>query len=884
MPFTTHLEHCSDIVLKTAKKVRPDNPALAIFKQGLNEIDSYLNQSFAKNPNEVIELVKVRASIVDQFLKLVWRYYKIGEYGAALVAVGGYGRGELHPESDVDLLILLRPNVNEKFTKLIESFLMMLWDLRLDVGHSVRTIDECISLAEQDITIATNLLEARFLIGNRTLYQPIGHLFDDRAQFWPSPDFYSAKKTELEERQQKYGDAAYNLEPNIKSNPGGLRDIQVIGWVLKRHFGAESLADLVEEKYLRHQESLELLDSEKKLWMMRYALHCVAKRKEERLLFDYQPKVAELLGYENDDVHLGVEKLMREYYRTVNSISELHEMLLQHFEEVVLKKEHEEPAITIDNWFLIRKNRIEVRHNQVFLHRHTAMLEMFLHIANFPQIEGISAGTLRLLRHHRHLIDQHFRRKPINRRVFYNIITNSNAIKLALPLMKKYQVLNAYLPAFANITGQMQFDLFHCYTVDAHTFRLLKNLNQFAENKEPDAPFYCHVMQRLKYRHLLNIAGLFHDIAKGRGGDHSVLGEKDARDFCDQHTLPHYQGRIVAWLVRQHLLMSGTAQRQDITDPDVVNAFAAKVADQTHLDLLYVLTVADIQATNGELWTSWKDALLRELYQQTKRALRRGLENTTDRQEIIGETRLDALSLLTSRHQDSDKVTLFWDKLDEDYFIRYSPETVAWHTEAILSHCDDSPLVMIRRHESNGGTEVFFYTQEKPEIFANVTSIIDQLGLNIVDAAIETTSFGYCLDSFVVLTDSGNPIEASYELQVLKQNLIDGLLSKGEQTKVTRRTPRKLKCFSVDTRVSVGPANSEGKHSVEITTKDRPGLLACIGRAFLETGLTLHAAKIATLGERVEDVFVVSSDNVDAFSDQAKFEQDLAQAINQQLN
>src|SRR5690606_33098080 len=576
-----------------------------------------------------------------------------------------------------------------------------------------------------DITIATSLMESRLLAGPPALY---AHMREATGptRVWPSRAFFEAKWQEQQARHLKYHDTAYNLEPNIKEGPGGLRDIHMIGWVAKRHFGADTLHDLVEHAFLTDDEYQELIEGQTFLWNVRFALHHLAGRREDRLLLDYQIALARQFGHHDENPNVAVEQFMQRYYRMVMDLSRLNEMLLQHFQEAILYADEDIPPVLINKRFQARKGFIEVTHRNVFKRYPFALLEVFLLIQQHPELKGVRASTIRLIRQYRHLIDDRFRADIRCRSLFMEILRQPRGITHEFRRMHRYGVLELYLVPFGRITGRMQYDLFHAYTVDSHTLFVLRNLRRFALDKHADELPLCNaIMAKLPKPELLYIAGLFHDIGKGRGGDHSELGALDAEAFCRDHGLSAYDTRLVSWLVRNHLLMSMTAQRMDISDPEVINRFAQQVGDSTHLDYLYLLTVADIRATNPALWNSWRDSLLAELYTATTRALRRGLGNPLEKDEQIREAQEAARRQLTAKNLHHMPVRKLWRSFPDDYFLRYTADEIVWHTEAIAQRApDELPLILVDPHSPRGGTDVFVYAEDRDNTFAVIVATL----------------------------------------------------------------------------------------------------------------------------------------------------------------
>jgi [protein-PII] uridylyltransferase len=840
-----------------------EGPAGPAARQYLKEAQAWLDGRFrAGEPAR--DLVHDRAALVDTVLGAAWaRCSLAGRDDIALVAVGGYGRGELQPGSDVDILVLLDDRAGEAHREAISAFITFLWDTGLEIGSSVRTLADCVEQARADITIATNIMEARTLAGPDSLRLAMQER-SGPAHLWPSAAFFRAKWDEQIARHRKHNNTQYNLEPDLKNAPGGLRDLQMIGWVAKRHFRVDTLHELVQLGFLTEAEHATLLECQDTLWQIRYALHMITGRGENRLLFDLQRSVADLLGYRDSSANLAVEQLMKRYYRTALDISQLNEMLLQHFDEAILRSGHDDVIRPLNARFQLRNDYLEVTGDKVFERYPPALLEAFVLLGQSPDIKGMRAATIRLIRQNVHRIDDEFRRDIRCTTLFMELMRAPEQLFTPLRAMKMYGVLGAYLPAFGQIIGMMQYDLFHIYTVDAHTLLVVKNMRRFRYPEVREQfPLVWDVYQTLPKPELLYMAGLFHDIAKGRGGDHSEIGENEARDFCLAHHLGRWDANLVAWLVRNHLFMSVTAQKKDVSDPDVILEFARRVGDQTRLDYLYCLTVADINATNPNLWNGWRATLLRQLYTETKRVLRRGTATRVDRLEWIEETRAAALEQLRTDGVDPARAQALWQELGDEYFLRETADEVAWHTRAILEHpADGGPLVLLRNtgnHAGEGATQIFVYTRDMPNLFAASVAGLSQLQLNILDARIITSERGFSLDTYAVLEEDGTRIEAgSPRMEQVRRRLTAILADPLHFPTVVQHKPsRQHRAFRFPTRVTI--SNDLAGHTViDLISLDRPGLLAMVGRTFMEYNLLLANARIATLGERVEDVFFVT--------------------------
>jgi [protein-PII] uridylyltransferase len=836
----------------SAQLVAP--PDLARFRGAIAALGTTQAKQFDDGIGAEI-LVRERAERMDELLRDAWAQFGLDNVrDLSLVAVGGYGRGELHPASDIDVLIL--GTVTALETPKLPDFLTFLWDSGLDLGHAVRTIEDCVEQARADITIATNLLEARPVAGPVEMVDAMRSATSQRS-IWPSRAFFEAKREEQRNRHHRYHDTAYNLEPNVKGGPGGLRDLQMIGWVAKRHFGADTLKELVSHKFLTEDEYARLIECQHFLWQVRFALHIVTGRREDRLLFDHQREVARRFGHESSHRNEAIEQFMQRYYRTIRALSRLNEMLLELFEEVLLHDDQPAKIESLNRRFQLRNGFLEVCDEGVFAHYSFALLEMFLMLQLHPEIKGVRATTIRLVREHLHQIDDNFRADLRARSLFMEIMRQPRGITHELQRMHDYGVLAAYIPAFGNVTGRMQYDLFHAYTVDQHTLFVVRNLRCFfVPERFHEFPRCSAIVDRLPKPELLYLGGLFHDIAKGREGDHSKVGSDDAREFCLQHGMGQFDADVVAWLVRNHLLMSVTAQRKDTSDPQVLNEFAEKVGDRMHLDYLYLLTVADIRATNPKLWNDWKDSLLWSLYQSTVRLLRKGARQPVNTADIARDTQSGARRLL-GQSVNTTRLRNLWRPFVEDYFVRSNADELAWHASAILSAgIEELPLVALR--EGRGGIELFIYAPDKNDLFAALTAALDRLGLNILDARIITADSGMTLDSFVLAQTHGEAgVDAEREREIYSR-VKEVLRRTGRSMPTSARMPRRqLKNFHIDTTVSFAEDPSGKRTIMEVITQDRPGLLARVGWALAACQVSLQSAKIATFGERAEDLFYV---------------------------
>jgi [protein-PII] uridylyltransferase len=806
----------------------------------------------------VVDLVRARAALIDEVLVGLWNEH-LEPMGVTLVAVGGYGRGELHPGSDVDVMLLLPDELPDGAEDALSGFVTSLWDIGLEIGHSTRTVAQCEEEAAADLSVVTTLMEARRLAGPEALFDAMQAVIVPE-KMWPSDQFFEEKRKEQIARHHRYHDTAYNLEPNVKGSPGGLRDIQMIGWVAKRHFGAATLAELVDHRFLTPGQLQRLEDGQAFLWRIRFALHIMTGRREDRLLFDHQKKLAEMLGYEDAVYMLAVEQLMQRYYRTVMDLSRLNEMLLQLFEEAILMDPNA-PAEPLNQNFKVRNGYLQTADDQVFQRDPSGLLELFVLLQQNQELRGVSAYTVGLIKRSLYLIDDEFRQNPRNHRLFLQILRAPKGVTHELRRMNLYGVLGLYIPAFGRIVGRMQYDLFHAYTVDEHTLFVVSNLRRFALSRfDEEFPQCSEVMQSLEKPEIAYLSGLFHDIAKGRGGDHSELGAVDAESFCLEHGLSQYEAGIVAWLVRHHLALSMTAQKKDIHDPDVINEFATLVGDPLHLDYLYLLTVADVRGTNPELWNSWKAQLFRDLYLLTRRALRRGLENPIDRELLLEEKRSKAREILLGRGIPGERIDAVWALLNENYFLKHRVKEITWHTEWLTDSDPESVfgLVDVRRRKTGDGIEAVLYTPRERRTFAHATAVLDELGMTIADARIVPLDNNRSIVTLVFMEQDARVDSDEARINKVRRALTRILTAPSEKVlSVTRTLPRQARMFTTKTTVDFGQSASGDQTVLELQAADRPGLLSTIGQVFIEQGIDIEAAKIVTIGEKAEDVFYI---------------------------
>ncbi|MGK2914205.1 MAG: [protein-PII] uridylyltransferase [Porticoccaceae bacterium] len=834
---------------------------IEIFRNAINAANIHFDTRFEQG-EQIRTLINERSAFMDRILGHAWSRFQ-WDRGIALVAVGGYGRNELHPHSDIDLLILTRHTDHSSYRHSIEALLTFLWDIQLNIGHSVRSLQHCVEECASDVTVATTLMESRTIAGETRLRK----LMEEQTgpdRIWPSHRFFRAKWNEQIARHNRHGNTEYNLEPNIKEAPGGLRDIQTISWIAKRHFRTHTLEALVDKGFLTRADYHQLMRGEEFLWRVRYGLHLLARRAEERLLFDYQRKLAVQFGYRDNEERLAVEQFMQRYYRVVLNMRELNDVLLQYLDEMILRKNQAKTIRPINARFQVRDDHIEAIHALVFEETPSALLEIFVLLGEDDSIQGIRSTTIRELVRNRNRIDDDFRAAAGNKALFLRLLECPGKLSPQLQRMTRYGILGRYLPEFGRIVGQMQHDLFHVYPVDAHTIQIIRNIRRLANQEEAEKfPVACHVCKNLPKPELLVIAGLYHDIGKGRRGNHSALGAIDVVDFAQRHGLTAQETRLLKWLVENHLLMSSVSQREDISDPDVIHKFARLVDDQIHLDYLFTLTVADINATNPKLWTNWKGSLLRQLYFATRDALDRGLENPVSKEAWIEDTRNEALALLAARNIPSSASGAVWGDIGREFFLHENAAVIARCTQAVhAAGSSPKPVIVIEDAgvETTTATRIFIHTKGLNNVFPITAATLDNQRLNIQDARLHSASNGHTFDIFYVLNEHGDPFGKNHlRVRQVKEALSQALQFPSSTTfRVQRRTPRQLKQLTIGTSVYLSNDIATHLTLIQLVTPDRPGLLAQIGRIFMRFGLRLHSAKIATLGERVEDVFHVT--------------------------
>ncbi len=825
----------------------------ARYRARLQSGQQALRAAYAADGDALV-LLRGRSALIDDVLRELWQDSGLPA-SLALVAVGGYGRGELYPASDIDLLLLLPGAPDARLTGQLEALVGLFWDIGLEIGHSVRTVEDCLNEAAGDITVQTALIEARLLTGDSALF---ARLEAGLRAALDTQAFFHAKRIEQDDRHLRYQETPFSLEPNCKESPGGLRDLQVILWIAQAAGYGNGWSDLERHGFITREEEQHLERCEGFLRVLRTRLHLKLGRREDRLLFDYQTALAQELGFEATPTRRPSERLMQEYYRTAKTVTQINVILLQNLGSAIFPPPDVPPA-PINERFQNAHGLLDAVHENVFNETPSAILESFLIMQRHPELKGMTARTVRALWRARVHIDDAFRADPGNRARFLSLFQQERGVVHELRRMNQFGFLGRYLPNFGRIVGQMQHDLFHVYTVDQHIMMVLRNLRRFTLDEfAHEYPVCSRLISDFHRPWVLYIAALFHDIAKGRGGDHSELGTVDAQAFCDDHGLDPEDGELVVWLVRHHLQMSNVAQKQDVSDPDVVAAFAATVRDERHLTALYLLTVADIRGTSPKVWNAWKAQLLEQLYSATRRLLLNGNRPQMP-QGVIQERQQEAMRLLRYFALSDTVHERLWKQLDTVYFLRHSAEEIAWHTRALHYRIqNDRPVVKARLAPQGEGLEVMVYTQDQPDLFLRLAGFFARAGYSIVDAKIHTTRHGYALDSFVLL-DIGERGSDREMIAYIEHELSERLLHRAPpEAPAAGRLSRQLKHFPLQPRVSIEPDERGSGFVLSVIAADRPGLLYTVAHTLAEQGVHLQTAKIATLGERVEDTFLIS--------------------------
>lgn len=833
-------------------------------------------------PDEL--LISLR-KLVDRILKEVAADNHLPEH-ACLCAVGGYGRGELYPSSDIDLLILIKESPTLAEQELLEVFIAALWDLGLEVGHSVRTITECLEEARKDITIETGLLESRFILGNKSNFHELQKRF--KKQLNPS-SFYRAKALEYKQRHKRYANTPYALEPNCKESPGGIRDIQFIHWIARAAGITPSWHRLVSAGFMTENEALQMKTAESNYQRLRIELHLLNKKNDDRLLFDSQIALARKLSIQAEQSKRSSELLMQMYYQDARTVYVISGFMMQIFESYFFENQQVDEQLLGED-FKIIDEELDVIHDDIFQRKPQLLLKTFLVFQQNHQVQTISVRTQRLIWDSVDRIDEQFRNNPINHWLFLQILQQPTRVVQSLRLMNFLNVLPAYIPAFNKVVGQMQHDLYHVYTVDEHTLMVIRNIRRFTLSEFADEnPLAHQVMENFEDRWLLYIAALFHDIAKGRGGDHSALGAIEVVEFARLHNLQEKHIEFLRFLVAEHLLMSNVAQKRDLSDEEVIRAFAAKVNTQSRLAALYLLTVADIRGTSPKVWNSWKAKLIENLYYLCSSALG---DNSFNRSQILEQRKKEAKALIRAKGMTDEQRDLFWSKMDNAYFLRHEADDIAWHTLNLFEHTDtEQAIVRARATDRADAMQILVFIKDQEALFERIASYFHEQQINVYEAQIHTSLNGYALDSFLVesprFIGDSTTFEKSIEKNLARKLDLAYPLSAPDidnaDLPTTSPGQRRSRSFPVRPRVQLDREESGRYWRLQINTTDTPGILYSLAHIFSQFKINLRMARLLTLGERVEDIFIIEGQFLEGQHSQLNFERAIIDVLNELL-
>lgn len=865
-------------------------PIKAFLKRAQEQSDECFKQHLNTS-----ELIHHRSNVIDEVLTHIWSYLGLSQHKLCLIAVGGYGRGELHPHSDIDLLILGEDSsAIEQASSALQDFITLLWDLNLEIGHSVRSLDECQKRAAEDLTIITNLLESRLLCGKLSLHNTLKERIDTD-KLWPADEFFNAKWHEIKERHDKHKKDECNLEPDVKEASGALRDIQTITWVTARLFGEGTLEALKKREFLTNSEYKKIHKAREFLWTLRYCLHMLSNREEDRLLFDWRSQIAETLKIKGDDNQLAVEKLMRSFYRTQLVVSEICDLLLLHFNQDFLNNHNRTTYVQVHPDFALVNGYLQVTDPSLFAREPHWLLNVFLLMANTDQAKGIHSTTIRALRENRHLIDDDYRNNQEHNKIFMQIMRNHHYVVRELSRMMRYGILARYIPEFGKIIGWMDHDLLSVYTVEVHTFNMIKLLRRFRlahPSTKKRFRLASQLINKIHKKENLYLAALLHKTGKSQTGDDVENAAQIAQCFCIRHNLKPTDSNLIVWLIKNQNLLSHALQTLDINHPEDVHHLASELVDQYHLDALYLFSVANIETTNPNLWTSFRAEQMNELYEKVTQAFKRGLHKPIDSHYQSEKIQIQALRQLKQSGMSKQEVLELWGNPGRDYFLREGVENVVWQSLQIAAHKPKkTPLVSIKEsseHAFEGGTEILVYMPDQPNLFAVMTATLDQLNLNIQDARIMVSEDeSNALDVYTVLDENNQSITDKTRLEEIRQKLQEALSDTNSySTVINRKTARTLKHFNIETQVTLSNLTDKKQTCLNIVAADRPGLLAKIGAILSAHNTQIINAKILTEGERVNDTFFITDENMQPLANQNQCEtlkKALISGLNEQI-
>ena len=821
--------------------------------------------------DQIDAALKAHALAVDDVLIQQWHKHGLHQIQITLFAVGGYARFELFPHSDVDIL-LLHNGADVASIPGIERFLSEAWDLGFEVGHSVRSVEECISEAQADVTVATSLLERRVIVG------AMGNTYalDQRwQQAFDVEHFVKAKRFEQQQRYARFEDTAYNLEPNVKESPGGLRDVQMVLWLARAINGASTLNAMVGQGFLNRRECDALTSAYAQVKFLRARLHLLAHRREDRLVFELQNNMAQSLSVVASGGLRASEVLMKRYYQSARELRLFNDILID-----ALTSNRSAPKVPIAGTPFAACD---------------GKLDLMTRGSNLSSIEILQAFRLQFQDRAYSSFTPELRRGIVRsvqsfsedafdteacRALCVDFLRSGHGVYHALKAMNELGVLGKLVPPWQRIIGQMQHDLFHVYTVDQHILMVLRNMRRFADPAHShEYPLCSELMQDFPERELLYLACIFHDIAKGRGGDHSQLGMEDASNYCTQLGLPPAQIELVAWLVEHHLTMSSFAQKRDISDPAVIHEFAQLVGTEKRLFALYLLTVADIRGTSPKVWNNWKARLLEQLFRAARSVFAASGENSVF--DALADRLVEARRLLALYAVDVDRAEKFWRTLDSVYLQRHSADEIAWHARNLFFRLDtDKPVVRTRLMPSGDGLQIMVYVKDRAELFARTMNVLARLNFSVLDARVHTSKTGYAIDTFTVVNPSSAG-QAYRDVRQLLEHAITEVLTESHPLKAAQlgKATRQQRHFPITPTIEITGDEQGQRFVLEIVAADRTGLLARIAEILSNRSVAIQTARINTLGARAEDIFVVSGGRLAEESTRIALETELAEAI-----
>ncbi len=821
---------------------------LSQLKKSYKEKFTYYCEKFLKNHNSQAYL-RNQTLLVDRLIINVWQNLSIDK-NIVLAAVGGYGRRELFPFSDVDILIVFEKKITASDQEAISQFITNCWDLGLKIGHSVRNIKQTKQEFNADISTATNLIESRFLIGSSIVFHKMNQAINNALSV---KRFYKLKLQEQANRHRKFRDSAYQLEPNIKESPGGLRDLHMIRWLSISQGKGGTFKEMFENNLIDKIEFNKIQLHETKITKRRILLHILAKRTEDRLVFDVQNKLAAKLGFKNTKNKKSSEIVMKSYYKSVNYITLFNEIIIKRLDPNIRNKKEIKHQLP----FYIYNDLIELDQKNITKIK-PYILDVFLLFQQYNKVKGFGPNLLGALDTLSSKIDKGYRSDTKNQKKFLDIFRSKNKVSRSLRLLNKCNILGKFIPAFGKIVAQMQHDLFHTYTVDEHTLNVIENIRRFTLDKwKHEFPECNEIFKSFKKPHLLYLGALFHDIAKGRGGDHSELGEAIALNFGRIMQLSNEDKNLIAWLVKSHLKMSSVAQKSDLADSLIINEFANFVKTQNRLDALYLLTVADIRGTSPHVWNQWKASLLRTLYLETKNNLMRDNLNIS---EVISERKGIAHKILSKYSINLRDYNRIWINFNKDYFLRFDGKDIAWHTRALLPHFkSNTPIVKVRHGADGQGIEVLIFTKDAEALFAKIINFFYNMKCEVVQATITTTKHHYALDVFNLIDIPNESISYKHYFQHIEKELTKYLLNKNSKltTPINKKTLQAT-YHEIDSQITCRKIKTN-RYQLDVICASRPNLLGLIVKEINSLEISVHNAKINTLGQRAEDFFIISS-------------------------